>query len=255
MSDGLDVEHDVVIVFAKVPIAGEVKTRLTPPLSEAQAAALYTAFMADTALTVARYGAQSSRPLVKVVAVAGDSVAASAHAAFAPFVDAGFVFLDQGEGNLGERLRRISGLCLEQGAARVVVIGTDSPTLHVDHIEFAFTLLSAHDVVLGPSFDGGYYLIGLRQMVVDGPVAHEVVFENIAWSTGDVLAQTWERCKSASLLCELMGFWYDVDTFEDVKMLRFHLLKYLKERDSELAPNTVQLLDAWQLDGAFGLSG
>ncbi len=256
MSEGFDqvvsLEHDAVVVFAKAAVLGKVKTRLSPELSEEQALALYRAFLADTARTVARYAESSSRPVVKVLAVTGGEV--NETDGFQPFVDAGFSILDQGEGDLGARLRRITGQCIEAGATRVVTIGADSPTLHVEHLEFAFSMLGRYDVVLGPSFDGGYYMVGLRDAPEGRAQAHVNIFENIPWSTDSVLTVTWERCKSASLLCELLGFWYDVDTFSDVRQLRFHLLDYLLERNPNLAPDTAALLRAWQEQGVFDLS-
>lgn len=247
----INLEHDVVVVFAKAAVLGQVKTRLSPELSAEQSLALYQAFLADTARTVSRYAESSSRPVVKVLAATGGEVDGTD--GFEPFIDAGFTVLDQGSGDLGARMRRITGQCIESGATRVVTIGTDSPTLHVEHLEFAFSMLGRYDVVLGPSFDGGYYMVGMRDAPEGRAQAHVNIFENISWSTPDVLSQTWERCKSASLLCELLGFWYDVDTFSDVRRLRFHLLDYLLARDPNLAPSTASLLREWQNEGVFDL--
>lgn len=230
--------EEVIIVFAKSAVPGRVKTRLTPALTPAQAAGLYRVFVEDIALTLGRLAEESPRPIRRVLAFSGpddDEICRSMRAR-------GFEVIDQGEGDLGARLRRVCAECFAEGARRIVIVGTDSPTLHVEHIELAFELLLQKDVVWGPSFDGGYYLVGLKGGASSKEAPHEHIFEGIDWSTERVLSQSWRRAEAASLLCDLLGFWYDVDTIEDVDRLEFHLLHYLVKHQPELAPNTAAFL-------------
>jgi uncharacterized protein len=227
---------EAIVVFAKSASVGQVKTRLSPEVSPEFAVELYRAFVADVTETVdetaARRGTWS-----KVLAFAGDR----SDAIPLELRERGYVVVDQGEGDLGTRLEGVCQGLAEAGVERVVIIGTDSPTLHGEHLELAFDMLDTKDVVWGPSFDGGYYLIGLR-LSLDDTSAHRVVFKDIDWSTSRVLSQSWRRVCDASLLCDLLGFWYDVDTIADVEMLEFHLLHYLAERRPALAQHTARLL-------------
>jgi rSAM/selenodomain-associated transferase 1 len=237
MSDVEGVD-DVIIVFAKAALPGRVKTRLSPALIPEQAAALYRAFVEDIALTLTQLADESPRPLRRVLAFSGpddDEICSSMRAK-------GFDVIEQGEGDLGARLRRVCAACFAEGAQRLVIVGTDSPTLHVEYLELAFELLGQKDVVWGPSFDGGYYLVGLRSGGSAQGAPHEHIFEGIEWSTERVLSQSWRRAEAASLLCDLLGFWYDVDTIEDVEALKFHLLHYLAKQQPDLAPNTAAFL-------------
>ncbi|MFU8804743.1 MAG: TIGR04282 family arsenosugar biosynthesis glycosyltransferase, partial [Bradymonadaceae bacterium] len=168
--------EDVIVVFAKSAVPGRVKTRLTPALKEEQAAALYRAFVEDVAATVNE--AAASGKARRVLAFAGPEDDEICRV----LAGQGFEVMDQGDGDLGRRLERICESVAAGGARRVVIIGTDSPTLHAEHLGLAFDLLGRHDVVWGPSSDGGYYLVGLN--VGDGDTApHRHIFQNIDWST------------------------------------------------------------------------
>ena len=100
-----------------------------------------------------------------------------------------------------------------EGAESAVVLGSDAPTLPATHVDQAFNLLVRSEIVLGPSTDGGYYLIGLS-----GP--HPEVFAGIDWGTDSVFARTLER--TAGLTLDLVPLWYDVDTPEDLDLLVTH---------------------------------
>ena len=98
-----------------------------------------------------------------------------------------------------------------------------------------------HEVVVGPSFDGGYYLLGVRSrwfLQTSSPEQIHPLFRDVSWSTGDVLGQTLSRCRAMSCLCDLIGFWYDVDTIEDLDLLTTHLLDYLRYTGQDVAPRT-----------------
>jgi hypothetical protein len=99
-----------------------------------------------------------------------------------------------------------------RGYRRVVIVGTDVPTLPLDRYQQAFELLNRYDVVLGPAFDGGYYLIGLKKPAPE-------LFHGIPWSTDRVLPLTKEHATALGLSIGELPQWRDVDTIEDVKML------------------------------------
>jgi glycosyltransferase A (GT-A) superfamily protein (DUF2064 family) len=102
------------------------------------------------------------------------------------------------------------------GAERVVLLGTDSPTLPVAWVEEAFARLGSADAVLGPATDGGYYLIGCSRRVPP-------VFDGIAWGGPTVLAETVARLTVPDWRLALLAPWYDVDTIADWQMLREHI--------------------------------
>jgi len=186
--------------MAKAPLAGEVKTRLIPPLRPAEAAALNVCFLRDMAANVAAVAAAHSATGLVVYTPVG------AESAFDGLLPDGFGLLAQRGGSLGDRLCNATDDLLKQGYASVCLINSDSPTLPGVLLERAIKSLSAREdrVVLGAADDGGYYLIGLKQ-------AHRNLFDRIAWSTAAVLAHTIERAEEIGIPVELLPNWYDVD--------------------------------------------
>lgn len=181
-------------VFAKVPAEGSVKTRLGGPPGFGVKVA--QAFLGDT---LQRLGSLTVR---KVLVYSPDEIAAKGWEAKA-----------QGDGDLGTRLRRFVEYGLSEGD-RVVVVGTDAPTMPVEFVGLAMELLDEADVVLGPATDGGYYLVGAARRVPP-------IFDGIDWSSERVLAQTVARMGEARLA--LLPPWYDVDTAEGWAMLCGHV--------------------------------
>ncbi|MGM0559270.1 MAG: TIGR04282 family arsenosugar biosynthesis glycosyltransferase [Myxococcota bacterium] len=222
-----------IVVVGKPARRGEVKTRLAEDVGARVATDLYRRFLADIASLVTRVREASSNGVTALLAWKADPH----HSSYAPFDEAEFELVEQPEGGLGECMWGLSKELFERGTDRVLIIGTDSPTLHPRHLSAALEKLDhGADVVLGPSFDGGYYMIGLS-----GP--HQAVFSHIDWSTGAVLGQTLRRAREAQLLCELTEFWYDVDTLGDLKKMRAHLFDYLSFRYPELAVETREYLE------------
>jgi rSAM/selenodomain-associated transferase 1 len=125
-----------------------------------------------------------------------------------PWLSAARTSAPQGEGDLGERLCRAFGRAFRSQARRVVIIGSDCPEVTEADIRAAWDGLRAHDVVLGPARDGGYWLIGLRSL-------QPALFRGIPWSTADVLAATQERARVAGLRVQLLRELSDIDTVED----------------------------------------
>ena len=208
-----------VTMFAKAPVAGKVKTRLAATLGFEVAANLHAAFLADLGGTLERLVQSSDvRSVSASLSLAGDAD----HPAFVDLIERrGLSARNQGEGGLGERLSLVTTRAFAQGVEQLLIIGSDSPTLAARHFEAAFDALDAGaDVVIGPSFDGGYYLIGFR-------AAHTGVFQDIDWSTREVLGQTLARANQEELDVALLEFWYDVDELEDLLLLRTHLRQHL----------------------------
>jgi len=195
-----------VIVFAKVPAPGLVKTRLTPPLDKDEAADLYAAFLQDALAQYARleadvrlYLASSGSDLKKYIIPEGVSL----H--------------EQIGGDLGARMARAFVETFAAGYERVVILGTDHPTLPSAFIEFAFeSLLSGRAVVIGPADDGGYYLLGMNDLIPE-------LFLKMEYSHGEVFQQTLERIPSKGVDVTILPVWYDIDTPDDVLRLASEL--------------------------------
>lgn len=191
-------------VMAKAPRPGQVKTRLVPPLTPEGAAALYRAFLLDTFDTVRR---------VRGAAPAVAFAPADAEAAFTDLAP-DLLRLPQGEGDLGARMAGVVDGLIGRGFERVLLIGGDTPTLPTSVLDEAVARLAeGSDLVLGPSDDGGYYLIGLR-------ARQPSLFEGIAWSTETVLAETLRRAARARLSPALLPSWFDVDTAAELPRLK-----------------------------------
>ena len=195
------------LVIAKRPASGQTKTRLTPPLSPAEAAQLYECFLRDT-LDLARSVAGVSRWVYFA-----PEEAAGYFQALAP----DFELAPQVGAELGERLDHALTTFLARGYQRVVVMDSDSPTLPAEYVAKAFQLLAAHDVVLGPCEDGGYYLIGLQQ-------PQPRLLREVRMSQPKVLLDTLALADEMGLRAALLPPWYDVDTAGALARLQVELL-------------------------------
>jgi rSAM/selenodomain-associated transferase 1 len=209
---------DMLIVVAKKPAPGQTKTRLCPPLTYVQAANLYDCFLHDT-LNIMRKVPNVER----AVCYLPDDAQGYFHA-HAPDME----LTPQRGVSLGERLDNLLTEALQNGFERAVVINSDSPTLPAAYLSQAFDALEAADVVLGPTQDGGYYLIGLKH-----PQPH--LFRSVQMSTDHVLADTLALAESNGLTVSLLPTWYDVDTIEDLYRLDEELAGMSK---NEIAAST-----------------
>jgi rSAM/selenodomain-associated transferase 1 len=187
-------------VMIKSPRAGAVKTRLVPPLTFDEAAALSICFLRDTASNIAGVASYGASEGVAVYTPLGSE------SAFDGLLHAGFNLVAQRGVSFGERLFHAAEDLLALGYGSLCLIDSDSPTLPDGFLIDAVRWLAqpGDRVVLGPSDDGGYYLIGLKQ-------AHARLFEEIAWSTDQVLRQTIERARELALEISMLPAWYDVD--------------------------------------------
>jgi uncharacterized protein len=195
-------------IMAKSPRVGAVKTRLCPPLRPPEAAELARCFLLDA---VERVGAVAGvRPILAYTPV-------EARSEFEALA-ADFTLIAQRGGDLGARQAALVEDVLGLGQPAAIVIGTDSPTVPREHIDEAVDLVMAPDVdlVLGPTEDGGYHLIGLRAPC-------PALFEHMPWSTPAVLSRTVERARGLGLRVACLPTWFDVDTGADLDRLRAEL--------------------------------
>ena len=198
-------KDSAVILFARDPVLGQVKTRLSSLLDDETILRLYTCFVEDS--------------LEKIRLVDN----ADCFVGISPSRLSGFfnriegsdtrLFIQQGK-DLGEKMRQAFVDRFADGYKKVVVIGSDSPSLPVSYINQALT--SDKDLILGPSTDGGYFLIAMTGKVPE-------VFGGITWGTDQVLDETLNCVKKAGVSLEVLPVWYDVDLPEDLKFLRTHL--------------------------------
>jgi hypothetical protein len=204
---GSSVSERAVVVMAKVPRPGRVKTRMELPGEIASQ--LYTRMLqavltrVDRAQESLRSGAPPGFDRVLAVALFPEDARADAEA----LVPEGWrLILQRGE-DLGARIQNAAA---DAGASRVVVLGSDAPTLPSERILDAFAALDRAPAVFGPTEDGGYYLVGLR-----GPEPR--LFAGIPWSTPEVMEATRAAAARAGIAVAELAPWYDVDRREDLE--------------------------------------
>jgi len=197
------------VIFAKAPIPGQVKTRLCPTLTEDEAATLHGSFVLDTLERTKAAVGRFKLPLDRFLACAPSS----SHVFF-KIMEArhGVTLLDQQGQDLGARMRQAFDDLFARGYRQVCLVGTDVPSLPLTHYREAVELLAHHDLVIGPARDGGYYLIGLTQPRPD-------LFTDIPWSTDHVMALTQQKAATAGLKTAFLPAWRDVDTPDDLHAL------------------------------------
>ena len=212
----------VLAVFAKQPLAGKVKTRLCPPLSDTEAARLYQVSLAETV------SALWDCPLRMVLVYAGER----------DWFERAFpevLLVPQAEGGLGERLQTAADQLFTAGSGPVLFIGSDSPDLPCALITTAVDRLQQFDVVTVPCLDGGYALVGMNRFC-------PAIFDDIPWSTADVVAATRRQAELAGLAYHELDPWDDLDDLASLRRLaerspesataryvQARLARYLKE--------------------------
>jgi len=200
-------------VMAKAPRAGKVKTRLSPPLTLEQSAALNICFLKDTTRNIADIDETSAAVGLVCYTPIGDE------SLFGGLLPEGFALIAQRGDTFGERLHAATEDILACGFGAVCLIDSDSPTVPADAFHEAIDLLNCPGdrIVLGGSNDGGYYLIGLKK-------AHLEPFKGIHWSTSTVYAETVSAIREASVELAELPIWYDVDDGDTLNLLRDELL-------------------------------
>jgi rSAM/selenodomain-associated transferase 1 len=203
---------EALVVMAKAPRAGEVKTRLLGALSPEEARGLYVAFLSD-AFALMEDVSEEREELALALCYTPEG----AEEAFEDVEREGSLMIPQRGENLGERLANCFADLFALGFESVVVIGADSPTLPGEYVFDAFECFETDDdVVIGPTEDGGYYLVGMRKL-------HKRIFEDIPWSGSGAMDATIERAREAELNLVLLPEWRDVDTPEDFERLKREL--------------------------------
>ena len=213
-----------IIIMTKVPVAGNVKTRLQPFLSPDECAALAEAFVRDAASKAATIceniivAFDPPRQIVKLKRILPDR----------------FDFVSQIGDDLGARMFRAFDFAFSNNSDSVVMIGTDSPTFPPDFIKRAFEFLETDfDAVLGRTVDGGFYLLGLR-------ILRAEIFANVCWSTPQTFEQTRENIINLNLRLRETPEWYDVDVPSDFERLQKEFLT--DDNAQRHAPETFELL-------------
>lgn len=230
-------------MMIKAPRPGASKTRLVPPLTHVEAAALSECFLRDTTANID--GAIRAAPADAPAAGIAVYTPVGMESAFDGLLPAGFCLVPQFEGAFGARLLRAVEDLLALGYGAVCLIDSDSPTLPATALATAVAELAkpGDRMVLGPSEDGGYYLIGVKQ-------AHRRLFEDIDWSTEKVDAQTRERATEIGLETVLLPTWYDVDDAATLRLLCEELYAGSRGSAGYTAPRTRAFLDAQFAAGA-----
>jgi len=204
----------IVVIVAKEPLPAQVKTRLCPHLSASRAAELYTLFVQDmveemSGISKTEAGLPGNSSSCATLALA--YTPEGAEGTFKAILPAPVLLFPQQGADLGERLARIFEKLCGEGYDQVHIINSDSPDMPCRLIAGSLRRLeeAQTDLVLGPCPDGGYYLVGLKKPVPE-------LFQQIPWSTGQVLEKTLERAGDLGLSFSLLEPWYDIDTYEDL---------------------------------------
>lgn len=189
-----------ILIFARTPELGKVKTRLAAEVGDAAALDLYHRLLAHTCDTVTRSGFPARAHL------AGPMPDTDL------WSDAGFRRFPQADGDLGARMSAAFAQAFADGVRSVVIIGTDCPGLSPAHLHEAMKALETHEAVVGPAEDGGYWLLGLSAPV-------RSIFQNKAWSTDTVLRDTLADFKALGMSVARLEVLRDVDTAADLLAL------------------------------------
>lgn len=215
------------LVFAKPPEPGVVKTRLLGMLSPQQAAKVHEACLADTLEHMGRVPGCG-----KFLQVAGEIEQARALTPALALVRNWHVSIQSGR-DLGERMQEGFARLLRAGCGKVVIVGTDTPWMGAARVRLAFEWLATTEVVLGPSADGGYYLVGARRLVPS-------MFRGIAWGTAHVLESTLTALEKTGATYRLLARDFDVDRAQDLARAA-ELLRAHPERAPRLAAILMEL--------------
>lgn len=214
----------VLCIFAKPPVAGLSKTRLAAGVGAEVAAELAGAFLQDTWSAAQRLS--WARPVVASTVEDPALLGLGARSE---------IWM-QGMGGLEQRLECILQRALREGQA-AIALGADSPGLPDERLEEAWQLLAAHDAVVGPADDGGFYLLGVRRYPTG-------LLDGVRWSAPDTLSQTLDRLHGARMSVARLAPWFDVDVPADLERLR-----RLLAAGSHHAPRTWEVLQRHRVSG------
>ncbi len=213
------------ILMARAPQAGRVKTRLQPALTPVQCADLYEAFLGDAidlVISMKEYASFLAFTPPECVPI------------FRRMIPDGMTLIPQIGTDLGQIIGTLISTLMERNYSPVVVIGSDIPTLQPGTLHGARMALQQADVCFGPSTDGGYYLVGAKQPT-------PAIFQDIPWSTHNVLKLSKEKAENEGLLVALLEELQDIDTFESLSPLGMTIRKLRDEPGARIPVRT----EAW----------
>ena len=200
-----------IAIVCKTPKAGSSKTRLSPPLTPDESASLSGCFIRDLSATISSVNTDGQSVGMALYTPKGSE------ALLMDYIPRSFGTILQTDGDFGERLSAGMNRIFEMGYSGAILVNSDSPTLPGQILRLAVDAIGLGDnVVLGPSADGGYTLIGLSR-------SHPRLFEDIPWSTSDVYMATIERAAEIGLPVVTVPTWYDVDDASSLGVLRNEL--------------------------------
>lgn len=212
----------VILVFARAPLIGRVKTRLAPELDPERILHLYKCFVVDT-LNLVR---QAGYPFC----ICFDPP--DAGNIMRDWLGDAMIFQAQDGNDIGEKMANAFLSAFASNVERAVIIGTDTPDLPSKFIDRAFSAMTEHDAVLGPAKDGGYYLIGFRN-----DTFRQALFKNIPWSTPSVYPATMKRLSDRGASVYQLPKWRDIDHYADLRALAGSLVL-----TKSMAPTTAAFL-------------
>lgn len=204
-------EH--ILVFTKYPIAGFAKTRLIPSLGP-EGAAEVSRKLSERCMQSVRdyvqYIPSTSSVSIRIFYTGKDADPVAMERWLGR--ESYEVFLPQCEGDLGLKMSTAFESSFAAGATKTIIVGTDIPEMSANVLRTAFAQLEENDVVVGPAVDGGYYLLGMRSM-------YQELFENIQWSTANVLKETKDRAQRSNLVLSELNLLRDIDVPNDLAYL------------------------------------
>ena len=192
--------ENALIIFSRLPIGRETKTRLSPLLNDTQREELHLAMWNDVFSEVFR---------LKRIDVFLYWTGSGDVKDYLKFIPSSFRLMEQNGVNLGERMKNAANDIMNFGYRRAVIIGSDIPSIRAENITRAFNALNASDAVIGPSKDGGYWLIGMNRFIPE-------IFDVTSWGSASVLNSTIENLKTSGLTYEFADTLNDMDTPDDV---------------------------------------
>jgi uncharacterized protein len=208
-----------IVIMAKYPEAGKVKTRLQPFITPKESAELALCFLQDTV--------NKAKSVSDEVIIAFSPEEKTSE--FSELLSQELMFFAQVGDDLGDRMLSAFEFAFEQNFTSVVMIGTDSPTFPPEFLSRAFSYLEESNAVIGKTIDGGFYLIGFKKI-------DSKVFKNVKWSTENTFEQTKTNFMKLGIRYSELPVWYDVDTHSDLDKLR------KDQALQEFAPITFQYL-------------
>jgi len=193
-------EDNALIIFIKTPIPGKVKTRLAAATGDKLAAKLYKAFIMDTIKTCNNIHSS------KYIFFDGDYPDNFIR------IPENYTIIEQSDGNIGNRMYNALLGVSSFGHSKIILIGSDIPDLPEKYINEAYILLDQNDAVIGPSNDGGYYLIGLKNNVIQN-----YLFTDIHWSSDKVMSETIQKLNHSGKKFSLIKSCSDIDNISDLR--------------------------------------